>query len=292
MKLEDVVNGAVGAFPLNCAGYGNPGASGLGYIATLKLSLGCVDKGVYDEGLSGIVSYDRCEANDAYIGQINMLTASSFCGENGAVWGYHLARADDLHVRQWGTIQAPWGEVPVWDVAPLLDATQRLFGIEGQRRFNPLPGAMVTCANKNRTADGPTTVWSSIALAIASDRDTQANLFIEDASDTAQNKEQPVDPMVVAKSIVACGIDQSVTYKEIFVGVKTLDVPEGYVGCALTCAPYVTIPPAAIPEDPERKKEAAYLLKLTISKWETSLSLPPLPAPPEPRCRPAHARIR
>ncbi len=30
------------------------------------------------------------------IGQINMLTASSFCGLNGALWGYHLAKAESI----------------------------------------------------------------------------------------------------------------------------------------------------------------------------------------------------
>ncbi len=33
----------------------------------------------------------RAEKNDAYIGEINMLQASSFSGQSGAVWGYDLA---------------------------------------------------------------------------------------------------------------------------------------------------------------------------------------------------------
>ena len=88
MSLPDVVNGAVGPFDPYCMGYLNPGASGYGYISTLKLSTGVVSMAGLDQGTEGIVSYDRCEKNDAYIGQINMLTASSFCGVKGAVWGY------------------------------------------------------------------------------------------------------------------------------------------------------------------------------------------------------------
>ena len=51
----------------------------------------------YDDFLlDDIVAYDRAEANDAYIGQINMETASSFCGIAGQVWGYDLATADAI----------------------------------------------------------------------------------------------------------------------------------------------------------------------------------------------------
>ena len=96
MSLSDVVTGAVSPFDPYCMGYLNPGASGFGYISTLKLSTGIVSTAGLDTGTEGIVSYDRCEKNDAYIGQINMLTASSFCGVNGAVWGYHLAIADEI----------------------------------------------------------------------------------------------------------------------------------------------------------------------------------------------------
>ena len=50
-----------------------------------------------------------------------------------------------------------------------------------------MPGAHVICANKSYTskisltADKTCFVWASLALAIAEDRSTEANLFIEDA---------------------------------------------------------------------------------------------------------------
>ena len=40
LSQKQVVNGAVGPFDTYCDGYGNPGASGLGYISVLKLSTG------------------------------------------------------------------------------------------------------------------------------------------------------------------------------------------------------------------------------------------------------------
>ncbi|WP_217358761.1 histidine decarboxylase, pyruvoyl type [Thalassococcus sp. S3] len=279
MNIKDVVNNAIGPFPDNCAGYMNPPVQGFGYIAALKLSIGTVVADM-DEGLDGIVSYDRAECEDAYIGQINMLTASSFCGLNGAVWGYDLARHDDLAsnlIQPKMTLERHDGVVvPIMPLDPLLDAGYRLFGNRDQRRFNPLPGAMVVCANKSRTINPKveTTVWCALAIAIAEDRSTSANLFIEDASDTETTGEMPLEDLErnIVLSILRCGRDQGVRYREIFIGSKQLTIPHGTVGCALACAPYVTLPPSAIP--------AGYtpgdLTDMTLSEWEAQLGLSPL----------------
>ncbi len=283
MDLKDVVNGAVGPFPDNCAGYMNPPSQGIGYIAALKLSLGTVVADM-DDGLEGIVSYDRAEAADAYIGQINMLTASSFCGLNGAVWGYDLARADGLRD---GNVQPKMmldrhdgAKVPIWSMMPLLDAGYRLFGSREQRRFNPLPGAMVVCANKSWTINPKTetVIWCALALAIPEDRNIAANLFIEDGSDTESTGLKPLINLErnIAKSILRCGRDQGVRYKEIFVESKMLPISHGTVGCALACVPYVTLPKAAIPPG----KPPSSLIEMTIGEWEEALGLPPLPPYP------------
>ncbi|WP_019955372.1 histidine decarboxylase, pyruvoyl type [Yoonia vestfoldensis] len=283
MNIKDVVNNAIGPFPNNCAGYMNPPAAGYGYIAALKLSIGTVQADM-DDGLDGIVSYDRAECEDAYIGQINMLTASSFCGVNGAVWGHDLARHDGLAgglILPKMTLPRHDGQpVPILPLTPLLDAAYRLFGSRDQRRFNPLPGAMVVCANKSRTVNPTksTTVWCALALAIAEDRSTTANLFIEDASDTEATGEQPLEQLErnIALSILRCGQDQGVAYQSIYIGSKQLTIPHGIVGCALACAPYVTLPPAAIPAG----HVPADLTDMTLSQWENSLGLTPLPAYP------------
>jgi histidine decarboxylase len=65
MSLADVVDGAIGPSERHCMGYLNPGASGFGYISTLKLSTGLVNVAGLDPGTEGIVSYDRCEKNEA-----------------------------------------------------------------------------------------------------------------------------------------------------------------------------------------------------------------------------------
>lgn len=273
MTTAEVVDGAVGPFDDYCDGYGNPGAAGLGYVCVLKLSTGTVARGM-DTVLEGIVSYDRAEKNDAYAGQINMVAASSFCGLNGAIWGYDVACHDDLaggataelfHLERHDGVS-----IPIYPVTPLLEAGERLFGTEASRRFPLLPGSHVTCATKEITARGPTSVWSAIALAIAENRDSDASLFVEDVGkdapgETPAERERLLHERMrhIADSVILCGADQDVKYKEIFIGFKSEWVPEGYVGCALTCAPYLVLARNATPTP------ASQLLGMTLSQWDT-----------------------
>ncbi len=129
-NLKEVVNGAVGPFDNYAGDYGNAGSSSLGYISVLKLETGKV-KADMDEVLEGIVSYTRAETNGTYVGQINMIQYSSFCGLNGAVWGYQLAKEESIAQ---GTQRPLFNKkrsdgkgILVYSVQPLLDAGQRLF---------------------------------------------------------------------------------------------------------------------------------------------------------------------
>ncbi len=276
MKLHEGVSGAIGPFEQYCDGYGNAGAAGKGYISVLKLQTGKVEADM-DEVLEGIVSYDRAETLGTYVGQINMVTASSFCGLNGAVWGYHLARHEKIAA---GTVQPLFHrrrsdgvEVPVYPVEPLLEAGRALFGTVEARRFPLLPGAHVNCAVKNHTTRGPTSVWCAIGLAIAEDRERDANLFVEDAGDAPHlgsdaERAQYLDTLMdhMASSIIRCGDDSGVRYREIYLGSRIEWVPEGHVGCALTCAPYVVLARKAVPAaGPEA------LLEMTIGEWKESV---------------------
>jgi histidine decarboxylase len=274
LSLEERVNGAVGPFDDYCDGYGNVGSSGLGYISVLKLQTGKVKKDM-DTVLEGIVSYDRAESLGTYVGQINMVAASSFNGLNGAVWGYHLAKNESIadgSIKPLFTRKRSDGvDIPVYSVEPLLDAGKRLFGTADERRFPILPGAHVNCAVKDKTVSGPTAIWCAIALAIAENPEKDSNLFIEDAGDSIPTDSDEarvayLDQLMenIATSIVRCGDDSNVKYKEIFLGYKTEWIPEGHVGCALTCAPYVVFAKNAIPDGAPASK----MLSMTISEWE------------------------
>lgn len=263
-----ILKAAVSPYKKYSDGYGNPGASGLGYINVLKLETGIVKKDM-DPTLDGIVSYDRAESNGAYIGQINMLAASSFNGVNGLVWGYDLARAPKIasqkplfHTKQKGRT------IPVYSMTPLLDAGKKLFGTATNPVFPIIPGAMVRSAIKSSTAVGPTYIWSALALSIAKDRTKSANLFMEDAghirckSMTECKNKLNARMKKLALSAIRCGNDAGVAFAKIFVAYTVRYVPAGYVGTAITAAPYITLPKNALP------KNKIDILKMSIQDWQ------------------------
>jgi len=270
------VHGAIGPFDKYCDGYGNPGASGLNYICALTLDIGMVDQDM-DPVLNGIVAYDRAEAQGAYIGQINMLVASSFCGLNGAVWGYHLARADVFSDRLFTVARHDGKEIPVYSADPLLDAAARLFGTQDKRRFPLLPGAHVICATKEYTSPGPKYIWCAIAIAMAENRTQDSCLFIEDAGEITLKDAGEISTFAndllrkIARCAVRCGEDNSALYKEMYISYRIRWIPEGQVGCALVAAPYLVLAKKAIPEGKPNS-----LLHMTISEWEKKLSLVPI----------------
>ena len=279
---------AIGPFENYCDGYGRPGAEGLGYISVLKVSTGVVKK-TDDALLDGIVAYDRAEANDAYIGQINMETASSFCGITGQIWGWDIAIAEEIKNNTqkplYSVKQYDGSDLHVYDAEPLLNAGIALFGTEADRRFPPAPGAHVICANKSITVFRPENgkpnpenneaygVWSYIAISIARDREKAACLFIEDAGLWTKNDNEKefvkfLDEHTrsVVWSIVACGEDQSVLYDRTYIGYAYVIMDPGYIGTALTAAPYIVLAKNAVPKESFDK-----LKEMTIQEWEKAV---------------------
>ncbi|WP_223111635.1 histidine decarboxylase, pyruvoyl type [Thiospirochaeta perfilievii] len=130
--------------------------------------------------------------------------------------------------------------------------------------------AMVVCANKSITMRGPELLWCAIALAIPEDRSKNACMFIEDAGFNHSDLDNLEDNIV--NSIIRCGENQSVLFKEIYVGHNTIEVLENEVGCALTCAPYITLAKNAIPSGYQPRD----LLNISLNEWEKSLNIKPL----------------
>jgi histidine decarboxylase len=275
-SLSEVVRGMVGPFEHYCDGYGNPGANGTGYVSVITLHVGKVPKalkvaGQNGEGLDGTAAFDTAEASEAYIGQINLIVASSFSGLNGVIWGYDIAKANELarspRVPLF-TLMQGLDEIPVYAMEPLLDAGKRLFGTREEKRFPMLPGAHITAAHKEIIVAGPTTAWCGLALGITQDRSRDANLFMElcgELKPKSYGKKKYFRQVLrkLADSVLLVGKNQGVSYKEIFVGVKHEFVPSGYVGAALATAPYVVLAKNAIPMAGPQA-----LLDMTISDWE------------------------
>jgi histidine decarboxylase len=249
------------------------------------VSTGVVEK-TDDLLIDDIVAYDRAEANDAYIGQINMETASSFCGLTGQIWGYDLAVAEPIRKQTEKPLftvkQYDGSNLKVYDGAPLLDAGKALFGTKKARRFPPAPGAHVICANKSVTSFRPEKgkpsakkneaygVWCYIAISITRDRKNAACLFIEDAglwdkNDSEKDLKAFLDGhrKSVVWSIVACGKDQSVLYDRTYISYNYVMMKPGQIGTALTAAPYIVLAKDAVPKEGFGK-----LNKMSLKEWE------------------------
>lgn len=288
MRAPEINKEAIGPFAQYCDGYGCPGARGLGYISVIKVATGSVEK-TSDSLLDGIVAYDLAEASEAYIGQINMETASSFCGLAGQVWGYDLAVADEIKNNLQKPIftakQHDGTPLPVYDGQPLLLAGKALFGTESNRRFPPAPGAHLVCANKSITSLRPKNnrpdpskneaygVWCYIALSITKDRDNSADLFIEDAGlwTTDDNTNHLKEFLkkhrkTVAWSIIACGQQQSVIYDRTYISYAYTIMQPNYIGTALAVAPYIVLAQNAVPNNDFGK-----LNNMVLSQWEQAV---------------------
>jgi histidine decarboxylase len=276
---------AIAPYERYCDGYGRPGAEGLGYVCVLKVATATVEK-TDDALLDGIVALDRAEAAGTYLGQINMETASSFCGLAGHVWGHDLVVADAIangrHPPLFSVTQHDGSALPVHDAQPLLDAGRALFGTARARRFPLAPGAHVICANRSvkayRPRSGPPDaalgqaygVWCYLALSIARDRGVAADLFMEDAGTWSENDSEEGlrcwlegHRRCVADSIVACGRGQGVLFERTYLGHAYALIPPGHLGMALAVAPYIVLARQALPGG-----DFARLAGLTLSAWE------------------------
>ncbi len=279
---------AVSPFEEYCDGYGMPGALGLGYVNVLKVSTGTVDKSD-DLLIDGIITYDRAETSDAYIGGINMLTASSFNGVMGSIWGLDLAVAEEIENNTQKPLftltQYDGSSLPIFDAAPLVEAGKALFGTEDDRHFPPAPGSHVICAHKDITAYRPEEgapdpdkgqaygVWCYLCISLAKDRTAQASLFIEDAGLWTKNDDEKdlknfLDnhQKVVAKSIIDCGKNQSVIYERTYMTYAYVIMKPGHVGTALTVAPYVTLARKSLPAGGFKTLE-----KMSLEEWKKAM---------------------
>ena len=287
-RLEAIVRNCRNATPSSCGGYLEPTATGQpgAYVSTILLSTGAVNLEQFpgfpfeedlDQGMAQIVSYDRAECNDSYIGQVNMLQASSFSGVNGAIWGYDLA-VDSRIGKTYpvGRIE----NIPIYSLIPLRDATRQLFGVADERHFPPQEGAMVVCAEKYRTSmisDGNMWIWCALGFAIAEDRDNHACLFMEDTGIMTLPEDEEVAVRTrlddrlnrIAYAAYLCGENQGARYKKIYIGWKASHIPKNHVGCALACAPYVTLPEGAFSNiSPESE-----ILELSTEDWLSRVGL-------------------
>lgn len=264
----------------HCTGYQNPDNLGPGYILGTCLEIGKVPISFRHPGsdmLDRINAFDMAEAQGTYLGQVNMITVSSFCGIQGSVWGLDVARHPDLkntkslHLTD---VERHDGKmIPVLSAEPLLDATKRLIGSREKKRFPILPGSHVPCATKHITKDGPCRLYCALAIGIPENREVDACLLMEDVGELSKGShigyflEEYRDELKAnaAKSVTAVGSNQKILYKEIYVSLTDIDVHGGEVGCALIAAPYLALAQNAVSPIIEKRMS---LEEVSLADWE------------------------
>lgn len=278
---------AISPYKQYSRGYMEPGNIGNGYVTGIKVDASTCLK-TDDDILDGIVSYDRAETKNAYIGQINMTTASSFTGVQGYVMGYDLLRNPKVDeakplftVKQWDG-----SDLPIYDATPLQDALVEYFGIEEERRHYPAPGSFIVCANKGVIAERPLEdkplnpgqgygVWSAISISFAKDRSKNSSMYIEDAGIwQTPNEDELVEFLnnrrrAIAKSIAKCGQDANTTFESSWIGFAYVMMKPGEIGKAITVAPYFSLPVDSIPNGsiltPDTDMDI--MTNLTLDEW-------------------------
>lgn len=230
--------------------------------AVVDNTLTCPGSTLLDE----INAFDSAEVSGVNLGQLNVITVSSFCGPQGMIWGYDICQPAGGH-RVLGSASRAGQQAEIYDLDDLAMPFERLIGTVEEKRFPFMPGSHVPAALKSKTTREPGILYAALALGIPEDRRRQACLMMENtgfcANDGDWNAKRQQILARQAESVLAIGENQQVRYDKIFVGLSSAEIKPGQTGCAMAMAPYFRLAKNAFVEERD-------LSKLTIEEWETA----------------------
>lgn len=283
--MKIAVRDIIGNWDNYCSGYLDHGVQGSGYICPIVLSVGVkrsvltYPKSVLSELhsdpeiLKGIDLFDLAEGIGPYLGQIDVITVSSFCGPSGYLWGYDLvshdkfSKKEELIIKDINYVKRHDGrKIPVFSAEPLVEASEALFGTLNDKHFPIRPGSMVPCVLRLKVFVGPVTAFCGIGIGIPEDRENAAILFMHDVGRILARKikKAKLDILrLLAMSVIEVGRNQDVKYKEILVDAKTGRAKKGEGMGVLSVVPFVTLAKNALP----RKSKAVDLAHIKLSQW-------------------------
>jgi histidine decarboxylase len=270
------------------------------YMAGVKLSIGITEKkfdtaNIGNTELDDINAFDIAEAgglphlytqhvleSDAYMGQINVVTVSSFPEE---LWGLDFARAvqEFTHHPVLGEEQSEIGSenIPVRSALPLRISLKELFGTNDKRYFPLYPSSLVYCANKSSTIRGPSEIIAAIGIglvhsSVASGGDA-SNIFMETTCHIPLDTYSPQQRELIkrdflydlAKSVLTVSVNQKSSCETILVDMISREVSSDQIGCALVIAPYFVLARQAVP-----KEGIEALRTMTLDQWKTDVRDP------------------
>lgn len=276
MESAEVIGESMGNWDKYCEGFGGSGTSGKGYVCAVTLKVGKAPLAFGHRGSAVLDEknvFDVAETDGAYLGQINMMTASSFCGPMGRIWGHTFPKVPELRSRENLLFDA--GKVPTYDAAPLVEASQELLGTRLERHFPIVPGSLVPCAEASVQMAGPIELYAAIGIGVVADesRERAATLFMEDVGQLSGEREGKAFRTTIglvrnkmAKAMMQVGRNQHVKYKEFFVSAKSMRVGRGEMGCALAAVPYLKLARRAVP-----KGRPELLGRATLEDWRNQV---------------------
>jgi len=254
---KELISNATSPYAGYCTGYNGEGA----YVCALTLAIGAYkdpcghpELGVLDS----IKAFDLAETSAAYIGQINMVTVSSFCGPEGLVWGHDVAGPVSAAPHPL-TASGEFPDIDILSGRHLTDASKALFGTSENRRFPILPGAHVPTAAKTHTVRGPAKPYAAFALAIPKHRASAACALVEDVGEIKSGDDLEHIGADLVRACLAVGRNNRVEYETVYLNVIDGEVSAGEVGCALVAMPYIKL---------ARKAHSKHLATYTIQDWE------------------------
>ena len=264
MSVEKAINFAVGPLDDHCLGYNLRG----NYFLAFHVAATAVPARFSLEGsprLDAVCAFDEAEVDGAYLGQLNVITVSSFCGPHGLIWGYHVARSPELRGERLFSRTSGGREIPVYSAEPLLAAGRALFGTRERKRFPILPGSHTPAAMMTHTQAGPGAIGAAFGLGIVGDR-RGAHILMEDVCPLPES-EVGGRSLVrrVAEGVLVVAEAQRLAVSEIFVGVRTAEIKAGQYGCALALLPYFKLARRALPGG-----SAERLAAISLPDWEKS----------------------
>ncbi|MBU4350969.1 histidine decarboxylase, pyruvoyl type [Candidatus Parcubacteria bacterium] len=262
---EKILDSSLSPYDNHCIGYPHQN----GYITAPVLSIGTAKETFSHIGskvLDSIIAYDRAEVNGTFIGQINMIIVSSFIGPHGLIWGYDLARNDEIELPQYlspKSLGKDFDGIIIKNGENLRKASLALFGTRDEKHFPLLPGSHVPCAGRFQFASGPTALYTTLAIGIPEDRSKYACLLMEDVGQilsmegisTSARQKISLNSL---HSVLEVSKNQNIKFKEIFIDLVAEEIKAGDIGCALVAMPYFHLAKNAYAEN---------LPNLSLKEW-------------------------
>ena len=216
-KNNDNLETLIGPYSKHCKGYVNSGRNC--YLCAITLHTAVIDETSTEKLHSNILpiksiyklnAFDLAESSGAYVGQINMITVSSFSGPMGYLWGLDFASHDtiknhkeSLNLKSLKIQRHDNKKIKIYDAQLLIESSKALFGeivkkedcVEKNLHFPLMPGAHVPCVNEfyysEKYDDEPEKqdkyVYCGLGIGIPEDPNNDATLFMQFAGGSAIN---------------------------------------------------------------------------------------------------------